>query len=231
VPEHLRGHLALFLREEVHVAIVVVAGVEMIEVRQRAGLAGRTESLVVPVGDHDLAVGIERRLEQQDDVVEDFPDARGVAGGEVVDQLDDHLGSAYFGGVNVVGDENDRFAGAEDLVAFGVGGRAALEVELAFEGLDAVEVAQVIGRTDFHEHERIAAGGGTEIAEADPVAVGGDVLHVLDDLVPADEFLVAADAEAEVLFGGLDRSGGGKRGDGQGEKEATHLHGSDPEIK
>ena len=62
-------------------------------------------------------------------------------GGEAVHQFEHHLRRADLGGMDVVRDEDDRFAGAEDLVALGVGGRAALEVELAFERLVAVEVA------------------------------------------------------------------------------------------
>ena len=169
VPQDLGGHLAFLLAEEVHVAIVIVAGVVVIEVRQRAGFAGRAEGLVVPVGDHDLAIGIERRHQQEDDVVEDLLDGGGIAGGEVVDQFQHHLRRADFGGVDVVGDEDDGLAGAEDLVALGVGGGAALEVELAFQVLQLVEIAQVFGGTDFQQDEGIAVGGGAEIAELDAV--------------------------------------------------------------
>ena len=143
-------------------------------------------------------------------------------GGEVVDQFEHHLRGADFGGVDVVGDEDDGLAGAEDLVALGVGGRAALEVELAFQGLQLVEIAQVFGGADFQQDEGIAVGGGAEVAELDAVRAVGDGLHVLDDLVPADQLLVAADAEAEVLLGSLDGGGGGE---GKEEEERRAVVG------
>ena len=174
VPEHLGGHLAFLLAEEVHVAVVIVAGVVVIEERQRTGFAGRAEGLVVPVGDHDLAVGIERRDQQEDHVVEHLFDGGGIAGGEVVDQFQHHLRRADFGGVDVVGDEDDGLAVAEDLVALGLGGGAALEVELAFQVLQLVEIAQVLGGADFQQDERIAVGGRAEIAELDAVGAIGD---------------------------------------------------------
>ena len=207
MPKDLGGHLAFLLAEEVHVAVVIVAGVVVIEKRQGAGFAGGAESLVVPIGDHDLAVGIERRHQQEDDVVEHLFDGGGVAGGEVVDQFQHHLRGADFGGVDVVGDEDDGLAGAEDFVALGVGGRAALEVELTFQVLQLVEIAQVFGGADFQEDERIAVGGGAEVAKLDAVGAVGDGLHVLDDLVPANQLFIAADAEAEILLGALHGSG------------------------
>src|SRR5258706_15845458 len=98
-------------------------------------------------------------------------------------QLDYHLRGADLSGVDGVGDENDALAVAENLIALGIGGGAVLEVELALQGLDAVEIAEVFGGADFEEHEGIAVSGGAEIAEADAVAVGGDHLHIVDDLV------------------------------------------------
>ena len=132
-------------------------------------------------------------------------------GGEVVDQFQHHLGRADFGGVNVVGDEDDGLAGTKDLVTLGLGRCAALEVKLTFQVLQLIEVAQVVGGADFQEDEWIAVGGRAEVTKLDAVGAIGDGLHVLDDLVPAHQLFIAADAEAEILFGALH---GGGRGEG-----------------
>ena len=100
VPRDLRHVLALLLREHVHVAVVVVAGVRVIEDRQRARLVRRAEVPVEPVGDQDLAVGIQARHEQQDDVVENLPGGGRIVGRQVMHEIQGHLRRTHFGGVN-----------------------------------------------------------------------------------------------------------------------------------
>ena len=53
----------------------------VIELGDRAGFAGRAEIFVVPIGDDDLAIGVEAGDEEQDDVVEDFFGGGGIVGG------------------------------------------------------------------------------------------------------------------------------------------------------
>ena len=84
-----------------------------------------------------------------------------------------------------------------------VGRRAALEVQLPFELLVAVEILQRVGRADFERDERIAVAGLAELAEADAVGVRRGQLHVVDDLVPAGQLVVGADLEADKLLGRL----------------------------
>ena len=57
--------------QHVRVAVVVVADVLLIQLRQARQLVRRADVLHVPLGHHLLAVGIDRRPEHQDDVVED----------------------------------------------------------------------------------------------------------------------------------------------------------------
>ena len=105
---------------------------------------------------------------------------------------------------------DDHLALAEDLVALGVGRRAALEVQLPLQLLVAIEILQRLGRADFERDERIAVAGLAELAEADAVRVGRGELHVVDDLVPADQLVVGADLEAEKLLRRLQRAGRGR---------------------
>ena len=146
VPQQLRRVLAFLLREHVHVAVVVVADVRVIEVRDRAVRVRRADVLVEPVGDHDLAVGIQARHEHEDHVVENLLHVRRVARSRAMHQLHRHLRRADLGRVDAARDEQHELALAEDLVALGVGRRAALEVQLPFQLLVAIEILQRIGR-------------------------------------------------------------------------------------
>ncbi len=201
VPEQLRGELALLLREHVHVTVVVVAHVRMIEIRNWAVLEGRSEVLVEPVGHHDLSVRVQAGHEDEDHVVEDLLHLRRGVRREPMHELNGHLRGADLRRVNAAGDDDDRLAAAEDLVAFGIARRAVTEVQLAFELLVAIEVLQRIGAGDLQRDERIVVRGPAELAEADAIARSRDQAHVLDDLVPARELVVAADPEAEELIG------------------------------
>lgn len=118
-----------------------------------------------------------------------------------MDELERHLGGADLGRVNAAGDQDDRLAGAEDLVALGFGRGAALKVELPLELLEAIEVFQRLGRADFDRDERVTVGRLAELTHADPIGCTRHEAHVLDDPVPAREFAVGSDPEAEKLLG------------------------------
>ena len=76
VPEQVGRHPAFALGEQVHVPVVVVADVVVVEIRERARLVGCAEVLVVPVGHHDLPVGVERRHQQENYLVENLAGRR-----------------------------------------------------------------------------------------------------------------------------------------------------------
>ena len=101
-------HPAFHLCVHEGVAIVIVAGVLVIQLRQEAVLPLRAEVLVVPIGDDDLAVRVERGDQQEDDVVENVLDEGRILGGEAMHQLEGHLAGADLDGVNVAGNEQNR---------------------------------------------------------------------------------------------------------------------------
>ena len=114
------------------VAVVVVAGVLLIQPRRIGALVLRAELLVVPVGDHDFAVRIEAGHLDEDDVVEDALGLFVLAGEQIVGQLGRHLGAADFGGVHAHGLADDRLA----LVHQGAGLRLGQAARIADSGVD-----------------------------------------------------------------------------------------------
>ena len=104
------------LREHEPVAVVVVADVVMIEVGHLAALVLGAEIFSVPLGDHDFAIGIERRDEEDDGIVEAAENFRILRSREIVSPLHGHLAGADFRGVNVAGEEEDGFAVVGELI-------------------------------------------------------------------------------------------------------------------
>ena len=86
VVQRVYGELSLHLCEGVPVAIVVVAGVVVVQLRRLAALGGRSQGAVIPFGHDRHAVGIERRDEPENHVVEDRPGRGARVGGEPVGQ-------------------------------------------------------------------------------------------------------------------------------------------------
>ncbi len=84
------------LGEHVPVAVVVVADVVVVEIGQRSALVVRAEIFAILLGDHGLAVRIERRNEQHDDVIQAAERLGIVGGGELVRPLHGHLAGADF---------------------------------------------------------------------------------------------------------------------------------------
>src|SRR3954471_5056660 len=95
-------------------------------------------------------------------------------------------------------DDDDHLALAEDLVALGITGSTALEVQLSFELLITIQVLQRIGAADFERDERVVVCRLAKLAKADAIGRAGHPPHVLDDLVPPCQLVVAADPETEV---------------------------------
>src|SRR2546422_11772671 len=78
VVERVDRQLRFDLGEGVPIAVIVVAGVMVIQLRWRGPLGGRAECAVVPVRDDGHAVGVLRGHEPEDHVVKDR--SRGGAG-------------------------------------------------------------------------------------------------------------------------------------------------------
>ncbi len=66
------------------------------------------EVAFVPVDDLVVAVGVGRRYQQDDAIVEDLAGARVVTGGEFVGELHGHLRRGAFAGVQAAGYEDGR---------------------------------------------------------------------------------------------------------------------------
>ena len=210
VPGEPRDVLAFPLGQHVHVAVEIVAGVGMVERRQRAVIERRPEVAREPVGDHDLTVGIGARHQQQDDVVENLAGGGRVVGGQLMDELERHLGRADLSRVDAAGDHHHRFALAEDVVAIAWARRPALEIQPALQLLVAVQVLERVGRADLEQDERVPAVGRAQLAEPDARRLGRRLLHVVDNHVPPRQAIVGADLEPDKLVGRLQLAGRGR---------------------
>ena len=138
------------LGEHEPVAVVVVADILVVEVRIHP-VEGGALRLVPVVDDEVLPVGILRRHEQDDDVVEDLLDLGAGVGGEAVRDLDQRLRVADLGRVNGAVDEIERPPLLRQ--ALGLGGREAARVGEAAVDLDQpIELRQVLRRADRRQH-------------------------------------------------------------------------------
>jgi len=181
-------------------------------------------------GHHDLPVRVEARHQQEDHVVENLFHRRRIVRREPVYQLHGHLRRANLRCMDAAGDGQHQLALAEDLVALGVARRTALEVQLALELLVAFEILQRVRRADLERDERVVLAGLAELAEAHAIGIRRGQLHVLDNPVPAHEFVVGPDLEAQKPVGCLERSRGcgeqrGDRGQNdRGQQCASAYH-------
>ena len=99
------------LRENVPVAIVVVADVVVIELRRRSAVIRRPARLAIPARDDIDAVRILRRLQQQDHVIENRLELRVIVfGQQPIGKLDRGVRRRDFGRMNRAGDHHDRLA-------------------------------------------------------------------------------------------------------------------------
>ena len=183
------------------------------------------------IDDEHLAVGILRRDDEHDEVVENLLDVGAVLGREPVGNLGDRLCVADFGRVDRSVEEIER---ATLLCQLRRLGRA----EPAWIGqppidLDqAVEAGQVFRRADGGQHVRIAHRRLPDLAEADPARGAREVLQVLDDLGIARQLTIGTNSKPEELcrrFRGLTLRAGrrgeaGEDCDQEADELATRGH-------
>ena len=160
-----------------------MADVLVVEPRKADAFVLGVFVLVVPVGDHDLAIGVEAGEHQQDRVVEDPPRLRVVAGEKIVGELGGRLRAGDFGRVKTERLAHHRYAFNHQLFHFGLGRAGILDPDVHFP--EAVEIRHVRGRRDDHEKVGMAFGRWAEVGDLDPIALPFEKLEVFDDLVPS----------------------------------------------
>ncbi len=191
------------------VAVVVVAGIIMIEVRHIAALELGADVFLVPVHDHLLAVRVVGGAEKEDGVAEDFLGVVGsLARDEVVGQLHGHLGSPDLAGVEAAGDQHDGFAFLGQpggLVRRKCAGVAQLLEDFAI----AVELGQVFFRGDHGHDDGLLHGALADRQELEARRFLCQELEIGLDLVVIGQFGIRADFEAQEFFRrGLGGQGG-----------------------
>jgi hypothetical protein len=225
IPLVVDGMAQLFrldLGEHEPVAIVVVADVVVVKPRQPAALVARAEELAVVVGDHDLPVGIERRNEQKDDVVEAALRLGVAGGGERVRPLHRHLARSDLRRVDVAGDEDDGLAVVCELRDLLLGESAGIGKFLR-RVADPIEVPHVpLGGDDDHD-EVFAERRFPQRLDPHPRRCGSQSPKVRNDLPVVGKLAVRPDLEPEELGGRLDGGGVGGSGEEKEEDEAFHA--------
>ena len=189
------------LREDVPVAIIIVAHVVVVQLGRRRALERRSQSLAVPARHNVHAIGIERRHQQDDGVLEDGAIVRGVVGEDMVRELDGRVGGRDFGGVYGAGDQHHGLAFEEQLLGFRLRGNTRVG-ELLLNGDIAVEMLEGFGVGDGGGDERPAFGALAELLDADAIAGFPERLEVADHFVPVEHGAVFADLVAEIALGG-----------------------------
>jgi hypothetical protein len=211
----------LELGEHVPVAIVVVAGVVMVEPGQASAVVLGAGVFAVVVDDHLLAVGIERGDQQQHDVVEATLGLVIRGGGQRVRPLHGHLRGADLARVDVARDQDDGLAFAHEPLRLGVG-EAARIGETFGDLLDPILVAKVLLRGDDGHDHLFAERGLAEDLHLHARRGGVEGPEIGADLLVVGEFSVRADVELQELRRRRNLRGEWKRGK---EKEQDAFHG------
>ena len=200
VVEHLIDDLRLLLGEHVEVAVVVVAHIVVVEPGHAAALVLGAQVLVVPVDNHDLAVGIERGHEQQDHLLHPSELVGIFGGGEVVDKLHAHLSRAHLGGVDGAGHQCDGLTlvdqGAGLFLAqlIGVG-------QLPGDLTVALEIQLVALGGQNNDHHLVVEGRATDLLDRDPIGSIRYQAQVFEHLGVGGELAIGSHRMAEKALG------------------------------
>ena len=209
-PKERRDNLRLDLRQHEPVAVVVVAGVVMIEHRRAAAFVLRAERLAIPVGDDVYAVGVDRRHKHQHRLAEHLSGRRRVVARQTIGQLHRHLRGDDFGRVNRAGDGDDRRRRANQTLALFAVGEQARIGQSSLRLADARQILDVFFRRDDGDDERSALGRQPRLMHRDARRRRIKALEVSDDLRPVGQMPVVARREAKHLARRW--HGGGPRG-------------------
>ena len=185
------------------VPVVVVAGIFMVERGIVAAFIGGAQGGVIPIGDHDLAVGVEAGHHHQHHILKDIQNLRAVAGEQVIGQQGSHLGAADLGGVEAHALHADRFAlfhQSLDLFRRQAPGIGDGLVDLT----QLLQMGEVFRGSDDDLEEGVALGGGAHFGHLDPVGLAAEQLIVFHDPIPAGDLVIGPQIKAEKLLGRCD---------------------------
>lgn len=201
--EHLGGIDRLDLVQEVRVAVVIVTDVLVVEPGKVRALVLGVHGLVVPVGHHDLTVGVEAGEHEVDDVVQNRQGLAVVARRELISVLGRRLRRGDFRRVQPERLAHHGFSVGDQPLDLGFR-EAARVCQPLIHLANRLEVPVVLGRRDDDEQIGMTFGGRPEIDDPDPLALPVEQSEVFDDLVPPGELPVRAHLVAEEGFGRRD---------------------------
>ncbi len=181
------------------VAVDVVAGVLVVGPRHRTAFDHGPFVLVVPVHDQPVAIGVQHRDDDHDEMLQ--LGQRRLVGrrGQRVEKLSRRLCRADFRCVNTRADGDDGRLGGRQPPRFVVRDAARIGESL-IRRANLFEVADIFRRGDDCCDRAVAVRGGAEINDLDAIGGGRDCLEILLDVVGGRELSVAAEAEPEPRF-------------------------------
>ena len=117
VDDLLDGKARLYLGKGTPVAVVVMAHIVMPQNNRIRSFIRRAQILFVPIDHQLLAVGVKRRNEDNDYVVQDRTNARRVAGCQLICKFCRALRTCNLCRVNVAGDNQNGFSFLNQLLS------------------------------------------------------------------------------------------------------------------
>ena len=184
--------------QHVRIAVVVVPDVLLIQLHRTDGLV--LLACLAPVDDDVLPVGIDRRPEEEHDVVEDRLVARLVGvEKDLVGELRRVLRPGDLRCVQAAADVDDHLGVASKPVCLGVGEPFGMR-EAHVGATDLIDTREVLGRRDESDGNRPAKCGLSDLDQLDAIARRGEAPEVGDRLLVVEELVVGADGEAKRRF-------------------------------
>ena len=189
--------------EHVGIAIVVVPDILLIELRQAGELVRRADIRHVPLAHHLLAIGVDRRPEHEDDVVEnclgsDLVHLRPID--EVVGEQWRVLGPCDFCRVQAAVDVHERLALTRELTRRRVGEPGGMRQALRNLAI-ALDLLEILRARNEREVHRPALARLAGLDEADVLARGRELAEIFDRLIVGRELEVGAGPESEGRVG------------------------------
>ena len=216
--ELLGDDAGLGLGEHEPVAVVVVAGVILIELQKLGRLVGRADGLAVPLGDVVETVGVEAGEDRDHEVAAGGCPGLFVGRREPVGELHGELRRRGLRCVHCAGDKENHLAVADGGLLL-LGGRSTRVRDDPGVGLKLIESCEVLGAGDHRQEELATLRGGSDRPGDDAVRLAVEFLEVAAHLLPVGELEIDAGRASEVLGGGGDLA---PRAGGAGQHNEPH---------